>query len=226
MSGKLMSDKFRALSFTAKIQYIWEFYKLRITIVVLSIALGTAIIHGVATNNRKPLYCAVFNDLNNEKIENRVKEKYSEYTGCKKNDIKVDTGYGFKMSDEYGYNRIDAGSSIRFMSVQSAKEMDVIITDRSSLLWVKSEGFLVGVKDVLPENLYKKLEPYFVYARFEKETDKDKNDGVVYGLDISDTEFYKGYSDNYKDAVIAFPEFSKNKEAAVKFVKCVYGIKE
>lgn len=107
-----MSDKFRALSFTAKIQYTWEFYKLRITIVVLSIALGTAIIHGVATNNRKPLYCAVFNDLNNEKIEDRVKEKYSEYTGCKKNDIKVDTGYGFKMSDEYGYNRIDAGSSI------------------------------------------------------------------------------------------------------------------
>ena len=79
---------------------------------------------------------------------------------------------------------------------------------------------------MLPEDLYKKLEPYFVYARFEKETDKDKNDGVVYGLDISDTEFYKGYSDNYKDAVIAFPEFSKNKEAAVKFVKCVYGIKE
>lgn len=88
MSGKLMSDKFRALSFTAKIQYIWEFYKLRITIVVLSIALGTAIIHGVATNNRKPLYCAVFNDLNNEKIEDRVKEKYSEYTGCKKNVLK------------------------------------------------------------------------------------------------------------------------------------------
>ena len=67
---------------------------------------------------------------------------------------------------------------------------------------------------------------HILYARFEKETDKDKNDGVVYGLDISDTEFYKGYSDNYKDAVIAFPEFSKNKEAAVKFVKCVYGIKE
>ena len=41
----------------------------------------------------------MFNDLNNEKIEDRVKEKYSEYTGCKKNDIKVDTGYGFKMSD-------------------------------------------------------------------------------------------------------------------------------
>ena len=31
--GKLMSDKLEHLSFTAKIQYIWEFYKLRITIV-------------------------------------------------------------------------------------------------------------------------------------------------------------------------------------------------
>lgn len=218
MSGKLMSDKFRALSFTAKIQYIWEFYKLRITIVVLSIALGTAIIHGVATNNRKPLYCAVFNDLNNGKIEDVLRKSIPSTQVAKKMILKWTRDMVLKCQMEYGYNRIDAGSSIRFMSVQSAKEMDVIITDRSSLLWVKSEGFLVGVKDVLPENLYKKLEPYFVYARFEKETDKDKNDGVVYGLDISDTEFYKGYSDNYKDAVIAFPEFSKNKEAAVKFV--------
>lgn len=217
-----MSEKFKALSFTAKIQYIWEFYKLRITVVVVLIALAATLIHGWVTNTEKTIYCLVFNDLNNEKIENRIRQEYSDYSGCNPDSVSVDTGFGFKAVEEEGFNRIDEGSSIRFLGSQSTGEMDVIITDYDSMLWAEDEGFLSDVKEVLPEEMYEKLEPYFVYAVFKEGTDEEQSDSVVYGLDISNTDFYKGYDDNYKDAMIAFPSCSKNVDAAVEFVKCIY----
>lgn len=219
-----MSEKFKALSFTAKIQYIWEFYKLRITIVIVALALAGTLIHGWVTNTEKIIYCLVFNDLNNERIEDRIQQVYSDYSGCDSENVNVDIGFGFKESKEDGFNRIDEGSSIRFLGSQATGEMDVIITDNDSMLWAESEHFLSDVKDVLPEEIYEKLEPYFVYAVFKEGTDDEESDGVVYGLDISNTDFYKGYDDNYKDAMIAFPSCSNNVDAAVEFVKCVYGM--
>jgi hypothetical protein len=212
-----MSEKFKALSFTAKVQYIWEFYKLRIAIVVVLIALAGVLIHGWVTNVDASLYCLVFNDLNNEKIEERIKQEYSDFIGGDPKSVNVDTGFGFKSSGEEEYNQMDEGSSVRFLGAQATGSMDVIISDY--------EGFLTDVKSVLPKNLYEQLEPYFVYATFNNGTDNEQSDGIVYGLDISDTDFYKGYDDNYKEALIAFPTCSKNVDAAVQFVKCVYGIK-
>ena len=218
-----MSDKFKALSFTAKIQYIWEFYKLRITLIIAAIAFAVALIHGLATNARASLYCVVFNELNNEKIEKRVKSEYSDYTGCSQKEVSVNTGFGFRTLKFDGIKRMDEGSSIRFLSAQSTNEMDVIITDYDSMVWAESEEFLSDVKEVLPPKMYKKLEPYFVYAKSEEGS--TQSDDIVYALDISNTDFYKGYSDNYSEAMIAFPNCSKNADAAIEFVECVYKIK-
>lgn len=218
-----MSEKFKTLSFTAKIQYIWEFYKLRILLFIVVFAFAATLITRWVTTPDSSIYCLVFNDIENEELQKHIQEKYSEYIGCKPENVWVDLDYNFRESEEDGYNHIDEGSSIKFLRAQSTKEMDVILTDYNSMLWAKNEGFLSEVQDVLPKQLYDKLEPYFVYEVSNHDSDKQKE--IVWGVDISQTDFYKGYDKKYKEAIIAFPTCSENVAAAIDFVKFIYEIK-
>ena len=214
----------KTLNTKDKIGYIWDYYRIQIALVILAIivviSFGVRFIRHMDTN----VYCLIFNDTENEELEEHIKSSYSEYIENDKVTASVDNSYMFSYVEEHGLNWPDDGTAVNYMTLQSTGDADVIITDYDSMLWAKYEDFIFPVEDVLPEDLYKKLEPYFTYAIF-KDDASGEGDGIVYGLDISDSPVYKGHSLNYTHAILCFPNVSTDKEAAIRFTKFIYNLK-
>lgn len=214
----------KSLSFRDKIQYIWDYFKFHILVVFVVIGLVIMLLTNHSNYVKANLYCLIFNDSSNTALEEHLISTYSEYSGIEPDTISIDSRYVFSLEDENGIIWPEQGSSVNYLRAQATGEADVIITDYDSMLWAKYVNFLAPVDEILPEDLYKQLEPYFVYAVFENDSD-ETGDGKVYGLDISKTEIYQGHSLKYEDAIVCLPNVSENPEAAINFIKYLYGIK-
>lgn len=219
-----MTNKFKSLTKKQKIGYIWDFYKIHIAIViaVLGIISSYAIrwYNHVDTN----VYCLVFNDPENEDLKQHIMSTYSEYINNDKMTASVDIGYIFSYDQEEKMNWPNNSSSVKYAALQASGDADTIITDYDSMLWTIKQDFITPVKDILPEDLYHQLEPYFVYMEPKDTTDKSKTK-IVYGLDITNSKIYKGHSYNYDKAILCFPNVSKDPDAAIRFAKYMYGLK-
>lgn len=213
----------KQLTTKEKIQYIWDYYKGHIIIAIIIIGTITSLIIGWTNKVNTNVYCLIFNDSENDALKEHIMSSYSEYIGDSKTTASVDNGYMFMYLEEHGISWPDEASVVDYMLLQSTNEADVIITDYETMLWADYEDFLTPVEEILPAELYKQLEPYYVYAIY-KDDPTGEGDGIVYGLDISNTEIYAGYALNYDYAILCFPNVSEDKEAAIRFTKYLYSL--
>lgn len=218
-----MSEKFKALSPKAKIQYIWDFYKLHIFIAVVIIGCASSWLVHLSNKTDINVYCLVFNDPENEVLRQHIVDTYSDFTNDSKAEASVDIGYIFSYDYEEKMNWPNDSSTVKYIALQASGKADTIITDYDSMLWALKQDFVYPLEDILPKDLYEKLKPYFVYMDAKDTTDMSKTH-IPYGLDIADSKIYKGNSLNYDKAILCFPNVSKNPEAAINFVKYMYGI--
>ncbi len=218
-----MSTNIKELTTKEKIQYIWDYYRGHIIIAIIVIGSIGSIVFGWINKVDTNVYCLIFNDSENEALKEHIMSSYSEYLGDNKVTADVDKGYMFSYLEDHGISWPDEGSTIKYMTLYSTGDADVIITDYETMLWADYEDFIFPVEEILPAELYKQLEPYFVYAIY-KDDPTGEGDGVVYGLDISNTEIYDGYALNYDKAILCFPNVSKDKEAAIRFTKYLYSL--
>ena len=218
-----MSTYMKQLTTKEKIQYIWDYYKGPIIISIVVIGSIASIVIGWITKIDTNVYCLVFNDSENEALKEHIMSSYSEYIGDSKTTADVDKGYMFTYLEDHGISWPDEAGVMKYLTLQSTNKADVIITDYETMLWADYEDFLFPVEDILPAELFKQLEPYYVYAIY-KDDPTGEGDGVVYGLDISNTEVYHGYALNYDQAILCFPNVSKDKEAAIRFTQYLYSL--
>lgn len=96
------------------------------------------------------------------------------------------------------------------------------------MLWAVNENYIYPLNEILPNDLLEQLKPYEEYAYFKGQLESDGN---VYAFNISETELFSGYSDQYQKAVVFIPNLttSSNKEKrlekSIEFIKYLYGIK-
>lgn len=218
-----MTKKFKSLSTKEKIQYIWDYYKLHIAIIIVIIGVIFSYASRLSNQVDTEVYCLVFNDPENEDLANHIKSTYSEYIGNDKVTASVDTGYLFSYDENEKMNWPDTSSTVKYMAIQSSGDADTIITDYDSMRWAIKVDLLTPVDEILPKDLCKQLEPYFVYIDADDTEDKSQTQ-LIYGLDITESKIYKGHSYNYDKAILCLPNVSRNPEAAIKFVKYMYGI--
>lgn len=219
-----MTKKFKSLSKKEKIQYIWDYYKLHIAIVIIIIGVIFSYVTRFSNRIVTEVYCLVFNDPENEGLRNHLTSTYSEYINNDNITASVDAGYLFSYDETEKMNWPDTSTTVKYMAIQSSGEADTIITDYNSMLWAAKVELLTPVDKALPADLCKQLEPYFVYMD-AKDIKDESQEKIIYGLDITESKIYKGHSYNYDKAILCFPNVSKNPEAAIKFVKYMYGIK-
>lgn len=218
-----MSTYIKQLSTKEKIQYIWDYYRGHIIISLIVIGSIASIIIGRVTKTDTDVYCLIFNDNENIALKEHIMSSYSEYIENPKITADVDNGYMFTYLEDHGISWPDEAGVMKYLNLQSTNKADVIITDYETMLWADYEDFLFPVEDILPTELFKQLEPYYVYAIY-KDDPTGEGDGIVYGLDISNTEVYDGYALNYDQAILCFPNVSKDKEAAIRFTKYLYSL--
>ncbi len=218
-----MNTYMKQLTTKEKIEYIWDYYKIPIAVTIITIGIIISFAVNWANKVDTNVYCLIFNDSENIALKEHIMTTYSEYIGDDKTTAFVDAGYMFMYLEEHGINWPDEGGVMKYLQLQSSHEADVIIADYESMLWADYKDFLTPVEDILPEELYEQLEPYYVYAIY-KDDPSGEGDGIVYGLDISNTEIYNGHSLNYEKAILCFPNVSKDQEAAIRFTKYLYSL--
>jgi hypothetical protein len=205
---------------TQKIKYFASYYWKIAVGVILGIALLVFLLQPLSDRVKYNAYCLLLNDTENDDLAEHIKTGFPKFLNDENYFIDVDkTDYDFIYLEEEGINWPERGASTKLM-VRNAARADVVISDYNTLLWAAYTGFIFPVDEILPADLLARLEPYFVYARFQDEGSEEK----VYGLDISNTEVFKPHSGNYKDGVVSIPKAIDKNETGIQFVKYLFGV--
>lgn len=223
-----MKKNINELTFSKKLQHIWHYYRTSALVIIIIILLAISLVKTISSNKVKyDAYCLILNDTNNTKLVERIKEGFPSYRNNEKSSIFVDYGYPFNYLDEYGINWPDESATVKFLSLEEDKA-DIAIADYNTMLWAVHKDFIYPLDEILPKDLLAQLEPYYEYAYFKVE---DESDGKIYGLDISDTEVFKGYSNNYQNAVVFIPNLTTDSnqklqhDASIEFINYLFGMK-
>lgn len=213
---------FKQMTLKQKIEYLWDYYK---WIPILTIIIGGIIFSWgkniIANSSAGDAYCLILNDLENDKLVERIKSGFETYSGEEKIKINVDNGFPFTYMEEHGINWPDDVSTMKFTALMGSGNADVAIADFESFLWAGYKGFAMPLDEVLPEEMLSELEPYFIYY---DEDEEDSVDAVLCALDISGTDVYKGCEKKYDNAVVYVPTWTEHPEIAVEFIKYLFGM--
>lgn len=215
------NNYFKEMSLPQKIKYLLYYYGVKILIGSLIIIFAFYLLIPVITKNKYNAYCLILNDMANSKIVERIEKGFPEYLKDNKYLIKVDNIYEFVFVEEHGINWPADAAHFKFLTLAMSKEADIVIADYNTMLWAVYTDFIVPVETILPTELYDELKPYFVFAQFQGQ---EESDGGVYGLDISNTEVYKGYSLNYENAILLIPAVTTQPEVGINFIKYCFGL--
>jgi len=215
---------FKEMTLPQRIKYLLQYYGAKIIIGAVIIALAIFLIRPLFLEKKNyNAYCLVLNDMGNYGLVEYIEKGFPEFLNDEKYLISVDNLYPFAYLEELGINWPGDSSRNKFFALELSNRADVVIADYNTMLYGVYAEFITPIDTILPEELLEKLEPYFVYANFKGQ---GENDGKVYGLDISETEVYKGHSFSYENAVLFIPKWTLQPEAGINFVKYCFGLKE
>ena len=222
---KIKDVSFKEMNREQKLEYIWDYYKFYIIGAVVAIVIIISLIGTFIEGNREvEMYCAVFNDYGNGEIIDKIQKEYPSFIGKEDAYISVDGGYPFAETTEGSLMTTPEDSSVvKIMTLFSAGDVDVVISDYGSMLFAKDQKLIAPLDEALPKELFEKLSPYYVYADYNERG--GKGDGKVYALDISDTAFFKDCAYSYTDGVICVSSVTESPEKAADFVRYVFNMK-
>ena len=212
---------FNELSLPKKIKYLLHYYGLAIIGIGLILFFIIYLVKPFFEEKNYDAYCLILNDTENKELVERIKNGFPKYLNNTKYSINVDNSYPFTYLEEEGINWPGEGVIFKFLNLPGTHMADVMISDYNTMLWAVYQEFLISIDQILPTELLKKLEPYFEYAYIK---DSEESDGKIYGLNISETEVYKGYSNNYENGIVLIPHVTKKPEAVINFIKYLFGL--
>jgi hypothetical protein len=210
---------FNEMSLPNKVKYLIHYYGLAVIGVVVLIFFIIYLVKPIFENKKYDAYCLILNDTENNELVERIQNGFPKYLNDSKYSIGVDNSYPFFYLEEEGINWPGEGIIYKFLNLSGTHKADVMISDYNTMLWAVYQEFIYSIDQILPAELLEKLEPYFVYAYFK---DYDESDGKIYGLNISETKVYKGYSGNYENAIILIPNVTKQPEMVINFIKYLF----
>ena len=155
MNGSIKDLK--GYPFRVKLQYIWDYYKLPLAILIIILAVFISVMYRHLTAKTPVLYLAALNVvtgntltealtdgfLRNEK-KNPKKEEVLYYQNLYLTDDTSDPDYSYAYASE-----------IKLLSTIEAQKLDVVITDKKSYVALAEHGYLYDLQelfaDVIPE---------------------------------------------------------------------------
>jgi hypothetical protein len=217
----LNKQYFREMTLPQKIKYLFSYYSLSIIIVTLAVIFTVYLVKPTFENKKYNAHCLILNDTENTGLVEQLKNGFPKFVNNEKILIEIDNGFPFVYIEEEGINLPEGTTIYNLLSRVPNHTADIIIADYKTMLWAVYQEFVYPIDTILPKQLLEKLEPYFVYACFQNE---DECKRKVYGLNISDTDVYKGHSVNYEEAIVLIPNITKQPEVGIKFVQYIFGI--
>lgn len=230
---------FAEMTTKQKLAYIFQYYTWHmigiVVAVVVLIVIGKTVYHA---SQPTVLNLAFINNNGEVAMQDYVRESYREYYGLNdKNHINIYCNFNKSSNGETMYEEgasLDDESSLYMQSpadeamgyAMTVTVLDAMICDEKALELYASAEETAAIENVIPEELYKKIEDKVV---IKSDPNKVKLGGEPYGvaIDVSDTEFIKNCNLTYEKAYLVIPSTRKmNEENVVNFINFMFELSE
>lgn len=207
------SERWKMMTKAEKKQYFKDYY-LKFTIIgVIVLIISSYIIYTLVKPPKKDeFYVALFNTYVSHDDEDNFQKDFGSYLGDK-----VDQDRIFLKSYQDSFL-----SEIEVDSFFEKRRYDVFITNENRFkTFAKTDNYAV-LSDVLPKDLYNKLNDKILLSNDTKLKDKVKQ--YPFGISLKDSKytFYDEYGNKIEDPVLGIVGNSKRMKRSVQFIKYLF----
>lgn len=155
LSETEMSDKtkkpFKDLHGTAKIQYIWDYYKLPIAVICIGLYITGYIIYGRMTHKDTLLYAALVNVNAGETLTEELSLDYLNYLHANPSKETMELYTGLYLTDDEANQHYEYtyASSTKIVASIDAERLDVVLMDKEAFDAFSQNGYLCNMEEFL-----------------------------------------------------------------------------
>lgn len=206
-------EKLRPMSFSKKLEYIWDYYKPLLAgagAVILLVVVLVQMIH--ARQIVTELSVAFINGYDSEGAVEKLHDGYVEYAGLggEKQEVILDTGYQIKQDS---IDEMTMGSQAKVMASIAAGSLDILILPQELFETYRQQGAFLDLATLLTAEEYAQWEEKFVLG--ETDTDTEQK---AYGIDVTNSEKIAGIFQE-SPIILAVTTKAENTKNAQKFVQ-------
>ena len=154
-------EMLKGKSFKEKLDYFWYYYKLQVFAVIFVLILVVTTIRDIVTQKDIAFYIAFLNCFATEKDEEFI-DVFAQLTDIdlEEYDVYLDTNMRFNVTE---YDETSMAAAQKFLSMSSAGEIDVVVTDRDVFASYADSGFFMDLHNYLSEEQLEKYKEHFFY---------------------------------------------------------------
>ena len=208
--------KLSQMTFSEKLSYIFEYYRIHIIVAILILAAVIGIVHHFMTYVQYKFYCMV---INSSEYNQSVESEIHDALGMAKHD-------GFSItSDLYTNETANMGGYGNRLDIYvMAGQLDFAFTDEEGVDYLVKMGAVRDIKDSAPDELLRQWTDDNLLYNMDVTDDEGKTFNADVAVDISASPIheYFGLSDNIKYLVIA--DLSGSEEYMNNFYKVLEDI--
>ncbi len=176
----------------AKIQYIWDYYKVPMAVACILIYIIGYTIYGHVTHKDRPIYVALVNITAGDQLKQQLSSGFLEYAGLSpsKNQTYLYTGLYLTANPDSDYYSYTYASRMKILAALDAEQMDIVLADQEAFDAFAEEGYLYNLEPLLSErdpDLYRRVSSFLVRSGTEggAASGGTVSGGAASGLDLS-----------------------------------------
>ncbi len=149
--NEIPENAFKNMTTNQKIEYIFDYYKFHIGVVLLVLAIIIYIMHGIITHKDSAINITISNLYLDTETETLITDSFLKSQNIDTNKNKAEI-YSIAVTKEdnagaeYTY-----ASHMKLMTMITAEQIDVILMDKNSYELFSSEGYLSDMKEYISD---------------------------------------------------------------------------
>ena len=150
-----------------KIQYLLDYYKLQIIMILILLYIIIYIIYGFFTHKEPILYLAFVNVNPSQTLTTELTEGYLDHSkiNSKSNDLKLYTGLYLTNDPNNQYLEYTYASQMKIIASVDNETLDIVFMNKEAFDAFSQSGYLCNLEELLKQDsssLYNELKPYLV----------------------------------------------------------------
>ena len=233
-TGQIGRKKWNNLKGTAKIQYIWDYYKLPIFLICVCVYVAGYVAWRNVNSEYPQLYLAYVNVEAGETLDRQLTTDFIDYLRPAQKNSVVRAIRSLALTDNL--QEVDGSyvyaSQVKILSAIENKQMDVVIMNREAFDAFSQNGFLINLDTFAEAQNLTHLQPYFVdnieilsdnateVLTNPEATYKSETVSYPMGIEITDFPYIKeaGFPDHVYLGIISNTEHAENAAAFVTYL--------
>ena len=148
-----LRENFRNMSFRAKADYIFTYYKLPILLIMIAVFILSSGIYRHFTEKETVAYLGFVNVSVGTDLEHMLTQGFLEYTetDTKKNQVNVYSGLYIAMDPAAEDHEYAYASRMKVMAAVNARQLDIVLMNQEAYNIFSQSGYLLDLSDCMKE---------------------------------------------------------------------------